>query len=136
MHSRVFQITFFVVLFVVSTSNCNEQKLEGPMRDFNKCLSALSVNPKLTKDQCMSQLCSFVPSLVECRVLRCKKRFPGKNDKQIRSILRCIKSLCTFKSSLSFCQDIQKCESIKRETTKDETEFKTCIAKLFPERFQ
>ena len=131
MSSKFFRIIFPIVVFVGMTY-CNRQ-FYGPMKDFNKCLSTLSVNPKLSKDHCYSHLCSFVPALFECKVSQCKKKFPGKSEAKKTSLVRCVKGVCATKSYQSLCQGISKCEELKRGI-QVENEFDTCIAKLFPEK--
>ena len=131
MSSKFFTILFPIVVFV-GTTYCNRQ-FYGPMKDFNKCLSTVSVNPKLSKDHCFSHLCSFVPALFECKVLQCKKKFPGRSEAKKKSLVRCVKGVCATKSSQSLCQGIRKCEEL-RKGLPVETELEACIANLFPEK--
>ena len=86
----IITISSIICLLYLESINCqshgrskpNPRQFENPMRDFNKCLSALSVNKKLSRDHCFSQLCTYVTGLFECKVLQCKNKFPGKNESQ------------------------------------------------------
>ena len=134
-------ISSILCLLYLGSINChsheslkpNPRQFENPMRDFNKCLSALSVNKKLSRDHCFSQLCTYVTGLFECKVLQCKNKFPGKNEGQKKSMVRCVKGVCGSRPSQSLCQGIQKCEGLKKGS-KEEKEYKGCITKLFPEK--
>ena len=131
MAAKLFKKIFLVLCFFGMVYS--NRQFAGPMKDFNKCLSALSVNPKLSKDHCFSHLCNFVPSLFECKVLQCKRKFPGKSDAKKKSLVRCVKGVCASRSSQSLCQSIWKCEGL-RKGIPVETEYESCISKLFPEK--
>ena len=135
MFPKLFIATTIILSFLyLEKTNCQHNKrFENPMKDFNKCLSAITVNKKLSKDHCFSQLCNYVPGLFECKVLQCKNKFPRKTDAQKESMVRCVKGVCGSRPSQSLCQGIRKCEGLKKGI-KEERDHKVCIAKLFPEK--
>ena len=127
-------LTITISILFVEIAICqNHRQFENPMRNFNKCLSAISVNKKLSRDHCYAQLCNYVPGLFECKVLQCKKKFPGKNEAHKKSMVRCVKGVCGSRPSQSLCQGIQNCERMKNGL-KEEKEYSACIVQLFPEK--
>ena len=127
-------ISAIIPIIFLEIANCqNHRQFENPMKDFNRCLSSISVNKKLSRDHCFAQLCNYVPGLFQCKVLQCKKKFPRKNDTHKKSMVRCVKGVCGSRPSESLCQGIRKCERLKKGI-KEEREYSACVVTLFPEK--
>merc|ERR1712156_920041 len=86
------------------------------------------------KDECLEELCAGNEKRFECQALKCKLRFPislqTNNLKQNMSRLRCVKRVCSSNKSEAICQNLEKCDSTKKEPL-GEAKYIICITKLF-----
>ena len=86
------------------------------------------------KNKCLEELCVGNERTFECRVLKCKTRFPiselTNNLKQNMSRLRCIKRVCSSNATQSVCQNLKKCASEKKGPL-GKAAYIICISKLF-----
>ena len=86
------------------------------------------------KNKCLEELCVGNERTFECRVLKCKTRFPisglTKHSKEDMSRLRCMKRVCFSNATQSVCQSLQKCEDEKKGAL-GKASYIICITKLF-----
>merc|ERR1711992_84853 len=111
---------------VIDFLNAEEQEKEKPCENLEEGSEE--------KDKCLEELCSGNENRFECQALKCKLRFPislqSNNLKQNMSRLRCVKRVCSSNKSEAICQNLEKCDSNKKEPL-GEAKYIICITKLF-----